>query len=324
MRLRFAMDEPTSCAFDAPFEPDNRAFRDAFRPFTYLPTDVAIDGEKVLTGTMMTPTPVRTPDDRVVSVSAYSKEAVLADCSPSIDNYPIEFNGQRLREISDTIGAPFGISSQFDADPGPVFERVSIEPAQKGLQFLSKLARQRGLITGSTPEGKLRYSQETDATPVAVLSVGQAPLMELVPQFNSQNYFSELTALGPAFVGQSGSFFKANNTKTDVFRPLTYRESDADLGDLPVLARARLGRMFANTVSYTLTVPTWRDSNDSLWQPNTRIKISAPDAMIYNPTVLLVRWVELTKTAGVLSATLGLVLPGVFSGKVPEVLPWEE
>ena len=326
LRLRFGMDEPSSCAFSAPFEPGNRAQRETFRPLSFQPVDVAIDGDPVISATMMTPIPMRDASSRTVSVSAYSREAVLNDTTPSVDDYPTAFEpGQRLRSISDQLGAPFGVSSEFTAPEGGPFPYISLEPEKKILKFLGKLAQERGLIIGSTPTGGLLYQQETSAPPVAIWTQGNPPVTGVVPQIRSQDYYSEITALGPSFVGQPGAAHKVINTRAEgIYRPFTYRASDADLGDLPLLTEARMGRMFANAASYVVNITGWRDSHGDLWRPNTRIRLTAPDAMIYQPYTFLVRWVELIKTTTSRHAVLGLTLPGVFSGKVPERFPWEE
>jgi hypothetical protein len=46
--------------------------------------------------------------------------------------------------------------------------------------------------------------------------------------------------------------------------------------------------------------------------------------MIYNESEFLVRDVMLTRGANKKSAALNVVLPGAFSGQVPERLPWDE
>jgi prophage tail gpP-like protein len=82
--------------------------------------------------------------------------------------------------------------------------------------------------------------------------------------------------------------------------------------------------MFANAAAYTVDVATWRDPKGSLWKPNTTLTLFAPDAMVYSEYELLVRTVTLKQSKESTTATLGLVLPGVFSGEIPTALPWND
>ena len=83
--------------------------------------------------------------------------------------------------------------------------------------------------------------------------------------------------------------------------------------------------MFAEMASYTLSaLPTWRDPQGDLWEPNTTIVVAAPEAMIYTPTEFLIRRVTLSATPEERKASLDLVLPGAFSGSAPKALPWVE
>jgi len=45
--------------------------------------------------------------------------------------------------------------------------------------------------------------------------------------------------------------------------------------------------------------------------------------MIYQPYTFVLRSVEFTRNENSQTATLELVIPGAFSGKIPGVLPWD-
>jgi hypothetical protein len=83
--------------------------------------------------------------------------------------------------------------------------------------------------------------------------------------------------------------------------------------------------MFGDVAQWDLPeLPSWRDPGGELWVPNSKLSMEAPQLMIYQPTEFLVRSVTLHATANVRTASLGLVLPGVFSGKTPERWPFDE
>ena len=82
--------------------------------------------------------------------------------------------------------------------------------------------------------------------------------------------------------------------------------------------------MFGAMASYSVALSTWRDPAGNLWAPNTTLKLQAPGAMIYNSYEFIVRSVEFSKDSTSETARLNLVLPGAFSGQIPEALPWDE
>lgn len=75
--------------------------------------------------------------------------------------------------------------------------------------------------------------------------------------------------------------------------------------------------------TFTATVSTWRDSNGELWKPNTKLKVRAPDAMIYDYYEFEIKSVDLSQDEIEETATLTLALPGSFNGEPPEEFPWE-
>ena len=94
-------------------------------------------------------------------------------------------------------------------------------------------------------------------------------------------------------------------------------------GDVKAAVEAKAGRMYGDSVSYSVTVSTWRDVSGNLWKPNTRIKLKAPQVMIYSDYTFLIKNVTFFKNDSTETALLDLVLPGSFAGLIPESLPWD-
>jgi hypothetical protein len=81
--------------------------------------------------------------------------------------------------------------------------------------------------------------------------------------------------------------------------------------------------MFAEMARWTIPdLPTWRDPQGDVWTPNKTLMLKAPGAMVYDWYEMLIRSVVIHDDAAKQSATLGVVLPGAFSGEVPSTLPW--
>ena len=81
--------------------------------------------------------------------------------------------------------------------------------------------------------------------------------------------------------------------------------------------------MFGNMAGFAATVATWRDPNGDLWAPNTTVTLVAPGAMVYTEFEFIIRAVQFSRDSRETTATLELVLPGSFSGEIPETLPWD-
>ena len=324
--IKRSLDAMDVVQIDAPFNAGSLEFRNAFRPFAYKKIEITIGGIPFFTGTGIVVDPVINENKKTVSMGGYSLPGVLSDCTPPASSFPLEFSGQGLREIADTITTAFGIGLEFEGDQGATFERVASKPNKKALSFIIELAKQRKLIVSSTPRGKLLITNAVvTGNPVAKLQQGLAPVLSVAPAFKPQEYYSHITGLESVTVGVSGSQFTVKNKHLlGVVRPLTFSVPDTKNSGLKAAVEAKVGRMFGNVASYSLAVSTWRDPQGDLWEPNTTIKLIAPNAMIYTEYEFIIRSIDFERDSETETAMLDLVIPGSFSGQIPEKLPWDE
>ena len=290
-----------------------------------------VDPTTVFKGTMLNIDPDSSPNRSAVSVTAYSTPGVLQDCTAPTTSLPVEFAGLKLDVIAKTIADAFGFEVAFAEDPGAAFNKVKLDIEQKQFDFLANLARQRNLVVSSTKSGDLLFQRSiATGNPVARLELGQQPLLNVTANFSPQDYFSEMTAFVSArkkrkgTKARKGSIFKVDNPKLSVLRPLNFKVPDTEEAGAPEAANAKLARMFGNVASYQVDLATWRDPQGDLWTPNTTITLNAPDAMIYSEFEFLIRSVQLHQDAENQNASLNVVLPGSFSGEIPDILPWED
>lgn len=324
IRLSRRVDGMATIELSAPFEPSQQSFRDTFRPFSFKTIEITVGGEVLFRGTMVTVRP-SLEDQKTVRVSAYAFPGVLNDCTAPASAYPIEYNSQNLQAITESIIKPFGLTATFTSSPGSVFDRVAMQPEQRILTFLSGLAKQRGLVISSTERGALLFQKSvTVGLPVARLRQGESPLVSVAANFNPQEYYSHVTGIEPMVIGLDGESFTVKNTRlNNVLRPFTFQAPDTESGTLKGAVEAKAGRMVGNMVSYSVTVNTWRDPAGSLWSPNTILNLQADNAMVYSPYNFLIRSVDFIRNERSKTAILEVVLPGAFSGRIPEVLPWD-
>jgi prophage tail gpP-like protein len=144
--------------------------------------------------------------------------------------------------------------------------------------------------------------------------------------FSPQDYFSELTGFAQKKKRKAAAkWTELNPWLREILRPNSFKLDDAERGDAPEATKAKLARMFGNMASFQIDdLPTWRDPQGDLWEPNTTITLLAPEVMCYRRVELLIREVVLKQSATSETASLNLVLPGSFSGVAPTELPWDE
>lgn len=326
LSVEFHLDSYASFSFSAPFEPDNAEFRSRFRPFSFTPIELDIDGERKLTGVIIGVDPNTDPDSRTVAVSGYARPGVLHDANMPVSEWPLEYNGLDFAQLADRICSPFGFGVVVEGDIGGAFRRVALDPDGSPQTLLADLAKQRGFILSDTPEGDVRVRKAAvDGVARATLVEGQLPLGNAITvQFDPQKYPTAVTGIGGARAGREGSNHTVQNPHGGgVVRPFVFKPDDTETGDVPAAAEARLGFMLGNLASWSVDLPTWKDPGGSLWEPNTTLLVTAPSAMIYEETRLIVRKVQLDDTADEQTAKLDLALPGAFSGEIPESLPWQ-
>lgn len=329
--ISLRIDGFSSVGFRAPYESSRKEFREAFRPFTFKPCEVQIKLETIFKGTLLDVEPDFSADEKSVKVTAFSKPEVFSQCDMPVsvlkDGKGLEFKKLGLRAIVAQLLAPFEVLVDFQADEGTPFDKVKIDTDQKVFDFIVDLAKQRNIIVSNTADGKMLFWQSTKpGQPVVEFVQGRSPLSKITPTFNPRECYSEITGFSAKKRGKSPSRDTQKNPwLTKPLRPQTLKLEDTERGDAPEATRARMGRMFGAMVSWKIeNIPTWRDPNGKLWQPNTYVSVYAPDAMIYTKTDLLIRGVDLHQDANNESASLEVVLPGVFSGEVPTSLPWNE
>lgn len=300
----------------------------AFRPFTFSEISVAIGTDQVFFGTLMGVNPTL----ETISINAYSLPGVLDDCTSPAGVTGLEFNGQTLLDICKSLCAPFGIGvvlngSQGEPFGGDLFDNpVAIGRSEAIMPFIVKLAKQRGLLVGDTADGQLLLHSPTGVGgSVARLVQGEHPLREIVPAFNHQGYYSEISGTAPSDLGNSDGDLITTRNKflSGVLRPSAFTVSDAD-GGVGIAVNSRLARMTANAASYSASVADWRDANGQLWTPGDIVSVTAGGAMISSNTPLMIRSVTFTRSANQEHATINLVIPGSFGGNLPDKLPWED
>ena len=325
--LSIGIDSYRCASLSGPWDPGRKEMRAAFEPLSFPEITIEIGGELFLTGKVQDVAPNVDATQASVGVTAYSTAYWLTEICAPPEILPLEFNGVDLRQIAQRIaGSSLGLAVNLDGSPGAKFSRVKCEPDEELHGFLAELALQRAFVVTDTASGDLAFRSEgATGSPVARLQ-GQ-PIGRVTAKFEPGRWFSHITGRACKRAGQqNGSKYTQLNAlyRANVPRHHCAGTGDTGSADVPRATKAMVGRMVASAATYTVEdLPTWRDPSGKLWKPNTTIMLTAPGAMIYSETELLIRSVKFKQRAGEETATLELVLPGSFGGTLPKRLPWD-
>ena len=304
--------------------PNEIQTRDVLKPLQPLAVDIGYNGNSIFSGFMEYPILSETENKKSITVSASSWPNLLLN-PPPISTFPVKFVRTDLEIIAGTLIAPYGIQWFFYADYGPVFSKLKLKQSEKVLEFLSRLAKQRALIVRDDEFGSVIFDDgEGYGEPVLVIDGENRPDANVGPAvYSSSEYYSHIT-------GQIKSKNKRRKKKltiknphyTGITKEHRFEVSDIDEGELETAVNAAAARMFAGCFQVPITVPGWTDKNGDVIKAGNTVSIRSPKDYIDDYIELLISEVTLSINGNAKIASLTTVLPGVYAGKVPEVVPW--
>jgi prophage tail gpP-like protein len=311
-----------------PWTPDNFDFRELFNPYKYKEITIYVGGFKVLTGNIVNIRTNNTAKSRVITIDGYSKPGILNDVTVSSSSWPVAIKRLNLQQIAENLARPFGISVDFEESPGAAFrgkDTVEIDPTDKIGAFLTRLARQRGFVISSDAEGDLLFQKTTEDAATANIIEGEYPYITSNVMYNGQNRYSSITAITSEMGRGRGQKSVVNDPGLDgINRPIVWRATDTNSGNLRNAAIAHMGRIIAESNLINLSVVGWHRIQDKqLWKDNTRILYQSDGDMIYEETEFLIRNVKLKKSQNSAVTDLTLIFPEAYNGQIREDYPWD-
>lgn len=326
--IKMPLDSFDAFSFTAPFDDSSDVIKDCFKPFTFKQCTVYYNKKLLFNGTLLTPNPEATNNEKSITLQGYPVCGVVNDVCLPDTKYPPEYNDMKLMDIARDCCGTFGFNVAIDGDEGEAFEKVEYSPGDKIFSFLKKLAEQRGLLITNKANGDLLFWSPKQKNVCCSIKEGELPFVSCKGNFDSQNFFSHITGYTKVMKDEDSESYTFENsylTKNGVLRPYSFTADDAKSTDLENAVKAKAGRMFASAVSYTLVVLDHFTPKGELWEKNMAISLLAPGAMISKETVFLVDSVQFERSdSNGNQTTLTLVLPGARDGNLPEAYPWEE
>jgi prophage tail gpP-like protein len=216
------------------FDPNNPDHRELACVSHYHEAVIEHNGEKLVTGYILSQGFGSGPKTELMTISGYSKTGVLEDCQIPTSVYPLQSDGLNLREIAQKFIAPFKLKMVIDPS---VRQRMEIpyttttaEVTQTIKTYLTELATQRNIIISHDINGDLLFTQaNASAQPIAHFEHGlMGANMGLT--FSGQPLHSDITVVKQADSngGNAGEYTVKNPYVPIVYRPKVLVQSSGD------------------------------------------------------------------------------------------------
>jgi prophage tail gpP-like protein len=325
--LTLAYDTFDTFSFSAPYDPELKELREVIKPFTFKPCEVYYQDVLMFKGTFLTPDPELTDQSSEITLQGYPLCGVLNDCMVPPTKYPLQCMGITMKGVADAACEPYSIPVIFEGEVGPAFTEVSIEPTDKILDFLSRLSKQRNLLFTNNAKGQLVFFNPKAEKAFVSFAEGRPPLISIKAKFSAQDFYSHITGFGKTdaeYPSLSYTFENKYLISKGIIRhqSLTIEDSET-ISDLENAVKAHAGRMFADCVNFELLCKGHVNENGEVFKKGMTVRVASSSSMIVRETNFIARTVKLSRTTEGKTATLGLVLPGSYTGEIPEALPWE-
>ncbi len=295
--------------FKAYFDPQDESHKKLFKPLMYDVVKLYHEDELLFTGRKISSSFKSSAVPSLATFSGYSLTGVMEDCDIPISLYPIQFDGLSLKEITERLIKPFGISLVVDdivkKEAETVYETVDADPSGSVRDFIVKLAAQRSIIVSSTRGGSLLFTKtKAGNKPIADLSDATEKTLTV----NGQPLHSSITVISEADInGGNAGESEIKNGMIRSFRPRVSIQTSGKDTDTELAAKsARASEL--NAIGLNIRLDSWL-INDKVIFPNNIISVKDPSLFLYKKTNFIIESVTLTGNEKEQVAVLECVLP---------------
>ena len=325
-------DSISEFSISAPFDPENKTYRDIFRPFEYKEVIIYVNGEKELTGYFINPKPSLSANSNTITIDGFAKCGILTTVPADPLTWPCEIDGLDLEGVINTLCAPYGIKAEYEPDSVMAIDKtvnkfftgaelVAPKPDQTLWDFLSQLAKQRGVMLGDAPSGNLQirsYEKVDFTTKIddsnAIISV----------TYNGNDMASDVFAVSNSMETTGGRFRSTNSFVKNIYKPMVYNAGDIATGELQAAADAEVSRNQGNAVDINVKWAGWETPDGVRFRSGSELSLRSPGNMLYNWHDYVIRNIKFVKTESEHYCEFDCVFDGAMSGKPETVEPWRE
>jgi prophage tail gpP-like protein len=237
-------------------------------------TEIYCDADLVISGFIDDVAPEYDAEQQTLVVKGRSLLGDLVDCSL----VGKQFAGLKLDDIARAICKPFGIKVVVLTDVGAAFSNAKLDDGQSPWEFLDSLARIRAVRLMDI-DGSLVLTRAGTELSQTALVLGEN-ILKASGQFSARERFGEYL-----IVGKNGSSWgdtastvhvqaRSNDDKVRRYRPVVIvADDDGAHQDFQRQADWTRNTHFGRGEQIVYTVAGWRDADNKIWSPNTRVRV---------------------------------------------------
>lgn len=242
-----------------------------------MTAQVQIAGLTIIQGFVDEVAPNYDAQSHTLTVSGRDATGDLVDCAAI--HKPGTWSNRTLAQIAKDLAAPFNVPVKVETSVGKPFAKWSIEPGEKVVDNLDRMARQRGVLLMSDGLGNLLITQPAQYQAPAALVLG-GNVLSAHGHAHMQERFSEYIVKAQQMGDDdiSGTVAAApSGTATDPavtrYRPtIIMSEDQADAAGCKSRAAWQRTVRAAKARSIVYTVGGWL-ANGKPWQPNALVSV---------------------------------------------------
>jgi prophage tail gpP-like protein len=253
-----------------------------FIVYVGTPCVVKIGFDTVITGYVDRFVVTMHGENHTVQIAGRGKCSDLVDCSAEWQGNQI--SGSSVLGIAAKLAAPYGIDVDLVAgiEPSSPIPQFNFSIGETPWEIIEKICRYRALIPYEDANGKLVLDRVGSTKAASGFTQGKN-IERASISYSMDERFSEYRVylLSMDVLGDLGDGGNLKSSWKDHFVP-RHRIKDivceAGAGGADIsLQRAKweVGRRFGRSFRLSLTTDTWRDSETTLWTPNTLVTIDA-------------------------------------------------
>lgn len=329
-------------SFTTYFEPYSDKHKRLFLPCKYDSVIIEHNGERVLTGVLLSYEFETGPAKKLISIGGYSITGVLEDC-PFVQMT----NGMSLKEIAEKSVGSFGLKTLINPDVAQECD-ISLHAEDTNWtssvkDIISHLANQRHIIVSHNRYGDVILTRgNTSQKPIHYFNFkeGLAPATSIKLKVDGQAMHGRIdvvrqkmpgiaadlgdSLLNP-YVANSGAekywiYVLIDPEKTrykSTYRPKIIRETAENINfkDLRLVARNELAKEL-RAITLVIEMNGWL-LGGKLVTPNMIVTVRDPELYLYRPTNFFVESVQLRSNAEKDTAVLTCVVPEVYNTETP-------
>ncbi|NIZ41351.1 hypothetical protein PVA45_07220 (plasmid) [Entomospira entomophila] len=289
------------------------------KPFTYQEVRIYYDQELLITGRIEK---VSRTNAKTLQIEGRSLPALLID---TMLKPPLQFHDMTLETLVKEVAKPFNIEVRSEVTVLANYPKITASIGTTIFAFMNCVAENDNILMTSDPNGDIMIQHYKFDGIHKRLIAGEDGYLDANISFDGSDRFSSLTLMA-----QSEEDLELTYTIEDpsisLYRPLVEVAEASDLATLENIAKRRLTLSIAKSITLTLKLLGWQQSDieSRLLRVGDMIQIQDTSLNLPKLTTFVIEGLTLGMSSGDLSMDLSLAIPNLYTGEPLEgEMPWQ-